>query len=172
MSKLHVNQSVINRYKRNADGTLSLVENAEPTKADIQEAVKRFLKGMDQKDEKGNPRVTHDLLGIRQHFFLYSRDDRGTLKLFKRPFTTDAQGNVNISDTAEAILAGAAEKEFAANSFGAPEMPRPKWNKDGSPDFRHLEYRPKEGPKCPDVPEMPRPKWNRDGSPDYSHLNS
>jgi hypothetical protein len=145
------------------------VTNDEPSEAQIREQIKRFLKACDTKDLRGNPMLSHELVEIRQRYFVYKRTDHnGNTVTFKRSFALTDQGDVRIVDDMTKVT----DRELAdltANDFGAPPMPKPKWN-NGRPDYSHLETR-QEEPKSEGVPAMPRPVW-KNGKPCFKHLNS
>lgn len=66
--------------------------------------------------------------------------------------------------------------ERESENRGVPEMPKMRWNADGSPDFSHLRTggrgpQPSTAKKMKTgVPPMPVMRWNRDGTPDFRHL--
>ena len=144
--------------------------HAEPTEKQIEEQIERFLRGLNTEDLQGNPTLQHTLLNIYQRYFTYQRiDHNGQTVYLKRSFSVTEQGDIKIEDQATKMTERELES-LTVNNSGAPPMPKPRWNADGSPDFRSLDRDMLEQARFEGVPEMPRPRWNRDGSPSFDHL--
>jgi hypothetical protein len=151
----------------------TMKKNAEPTKRQIEEQVKRFLQGLDTHDLRKNPLLSHELIGIQQRHFAYRRmDQHGNEVFLQRSFSITDGGDLDISGSAEKLTARGLEAFLATNAARVPEMPRMRWNENHTPDFSHLQKE-KDGPKvnAGGAPSMPRPRWHRNGTPDFRHLN-